>query len=128
MPAGSWRLRYLYVGSADVDGDLARWSLAPGARVAWDLRAFGARVAAVDLGGDPKLILADHRPAPSCLPVFEVGDLEGAMRDLQARGWAPKQEPFEIPDGPCAVYADASGNEVALFQVARPGAFDSMGR
>src|SRR5438045_2230164 len=70
----SVELRYLYVGSSDVDEDLPTWLALPGARLRWRFRRFGADVAAVDLGAPPVVLVADHRPAGSVLPIFAVAD------------------------------------------------------
>ena len=83
---------------------------------------FGARVAAVRVADGPLLLLADHRPAPGCMPVFAVEDLDGTVADLERRGWKPRSGPFEIPDGPCYLFADPSGNELAVFGNVRPDA------
>ncbi len=80
-------LRYLYVGSADVDADLAWYNEALGADLVWRFKAFGADVAAVRMDGGgigeeagasrgpprgPLVLLADHRPVPSVLPIYAV--------------------------------------------------------
>ncbi len=59
------RLVYLYVGSANLEGDLAYYRDVIGAAVVWHFRHFGAQVAALRVGAGPLLLLADHRPAPS---------------------------------------------------------------
>lgn len=117
-PLGS--LKYLYVGSKSFDADLAYYRDVIGAEVVWSFCRFGARVAALRLGEGPLWLIADHRPAPSVMPVFAVGDLDGAVRALKRRGWSPKSGPFEIPDGPCHTFADPSGNELAVFGNVRP--------
>jgi hypothetical protein len=117
-----WRLRFLYLGSADVGKDLAAY-VAVGASVAWDKAAFGTRVAAVRLGPDPLLLLAGHRPSPSLLPVFEVDDLEAEVDRLRKAGWVVAGEAFEVPNGPCRLVKDPSGNEAALLQETRPDPF-----
>ena len=113
-------LRFLYVGSADFDADLRYYRDSLGAELVWNRKAFGARVAALRVGTGPLLVLADHRPAPSCLPIFEVDDFEEAMKDLERRGNTPDKGPLEIPNGPCAIFKDKSGNEFAIFQDVRP--------
>jgi catechol 2,3-dioxygenase-like lactoylglutathione lyase family enzyme len=118
-------LRYLYIGSADFDRDLKYYREVLGAERAWQFHHFGARVAALRLGEGPLLLLADHRPAPSCMPVFAVVNLETAARDLSARGWNPEGDRFEIPNGPCRVFHDPSGNPFALFEDARPNAMEN---
>ena len=118
------RLRFLYVGSEKFDADLKYYHDSIGAELVWNVKAFGARVAALRLGDDPLLLLADHRPAPSCLPIFEVKDLQKTVSELKARGASPESGPFEIPNGPCCVFKDPSGNEFAIFQDVRPNAME----
>jgi predicted enzyme related to lactoylglutathione lyase len=56
------------------------------------------------------------------MPVFGVDDLKATIKALKARGWKPDSGPFEIPDGPCYLFKDASGNELAVFGNERPNA------
>lgn len=118
------RVAYLYVGSRDVAADLAHYRDVLGGEVAWDLTGFGARVAAVRVLDGPLVLLADHRPAPSILPVVEVADLARTREELERRGWLPSGPGFEIPPGPCLVWKDPSGNEWAIFENVRPRPFE----
>lgn len=115
-------LRFLYVGSSDVGRDLKSYQKA-GAEVVWDKTAFGTRVAAVRMGPEPLILLAGHRPAPSILPVYQVQDLKAAVKTLRGAGWAVEGETFEVPNGPCRLVKDPSGNEVTLLQETRPDPF-----
>jgi len=90
------------------------------ARLAWEFKEFGARVAAFDLCGEPYLLIADHVPAPSKRLIYQVEDLDAAARELKHRGWRPDGGRFEVPDGPCMNFKDSSGNEYAILQVTRP--------
>jgi predicted enzyme related to lactoylglutathione lyase len=117
-------LAYLYVGTADFDRDAAFYERVLGAARVWAFHAFGARVAAFRLCGGPLLLLADHRPAPSCLPVFAVADLEAAAAGLKARGWQSDGDVFEVPNGPCLRFTDPSGNQFAILQDDRPDAME----
>jgi hypothetical protein len=63
-------LVYLYVGTADFDRDLAYYRDILSAPVVWSFDRFGAKVAALRLSGGRLFLIADHRPAPSCLPVY----------------------------------------------------------
>jgi len=114
-------LKYLYVGTGDFEKDVAFYGDVIGAETVWNLSGFGARVAAFRVADGPLLLIADHRPVPSCMPVFGVPDLKATAEALKARGWKPESGPFEIPDGPCYVFKDASGNELAVFGNERPG-------
>ncbi|HYE76543.1 MAG TPA: VOC family protein [bacterium] len=118
-------LRYLYVGSSDIERDLAYYRDVLGATLVFDLEAFGTRVAAVDLVGSPTILLAGHRPAPSVLPIVAVEQLDTTVEVLRAQGWEPTGGRFEIPNGPCYTFRDPSGNEWALFENARPNALEN---
>ncbi|HEY8208396.1 MAG TPA: VOC family protein [Myxococcaceae bacterium] len=120
IPLGE--LKYLYLGTSRFDDDLAYYRDVLGAEEVWHFQKFGARVAAFRVAAGPLLLIADHRPAPSCLPVFAVPDLAAMVRELSARGWSPESGPFEIPDGPCYLFRDKSGNQLAVFGNVRPDA------
>ena len=111
-------LRYLYVGSKDPHRDAA-WYVQGGARKLWEFDAFGAKVAGLEVGDGPQVLLADHRPVGSVIPIWEVADLKASVKGLLAKGWEAG-EPFEVPTGPCRMFEDPSGNELCLIQVTRP--------
>jgi predicted enzyme related to lactoylglutathione lyase len=117
-------LEYLYLGTADFERDCAYYANVLGAERVWAFHAFGAKVAAFRLCQGPLFLLADHRPAPSCMPVFAVADLEAAVAALQARGWRSDGDAFEVPNGPCRCFVDPSGNRCALLQNDRPDAME----
>jgi predicted enzyme related to lactoylglutathione lyase len=114
------KLVYVYIGTSSFDRDLDFYGNKLGATLLWNRKAFGARVAAFDLCGEPYLLLADHVKAPSKRLIYEVEDLEEAVKELKGRGWEPEGGSFEIPDGPCINFKDASGNEYAILQMSRP--------
>ena len=114
------KLRFLYVGSSDVKRDLDYYVKVLGSRKVWDRTAFGTRVAAVELCDGPLLLLAGHRPAPSILPIFQVESLQASEKELRSRSWKPEGGRVEIPNGPCLVFKDPSGNQLAVFQDVRP--------
>jgi predicted enzyme related to lactoylglutathione lyase len=116
-------LRFLYLGTKDTGRDLKFYEEVLGAKKVWRFREFGADVAAVRLGAGPLVLLADHRDAPSVLPIYEVKDLAATAKELKKRGWKPKSGKFEIPNGPCYVFEDPSGNEYAIFEDVRPDVF-----
>ena len=118
-------LRYLYVGSADTGRDLELWLALPGARLRWRFRHFGADVAAVDIGSRPVVLLADHRPAGSVLPIYAVDDLDELVAELAGLGWAIEQGPMGTPEGPACVLRDPSGSLIALLRVERPEAMET---
>jgi hypothetical protein len=117
-------LRFLYLGSDNTGEDLAAWLALPGARLRWRFEAFGADVAAVDLGTPPLVLLADHRPAGSVLPIYAVADLDGSSETLLAGGWRHQLGPLGTPEGPATVLSGPAGTDLALLRVDRPGAMD----
>ena len=116
-------LRYLYVGSSDTEAALSSWLRLPGARLRWRFRRFGADVAAVDLGTPPVVLLADHRPAGSVLPIFAVADLDAALAPSATSGRSMSAR-WALPEGPTCVVRTAGGCAIALLQVDRPDALD----
>jgi predicted enzyme related to lactoylglutathione lyase len=124
LPLGE--LKYLYVGTGHFDDDLAYYRDVIGAEMRWNFQKFGARVAGFRVAAGPLLLIADHRPAPSCLPVFAVSDLDATVRALEKRGWKADTGPFDIPDGPCYLFRDKSGNQLAVFGNVRPNMLDSV--
>jgi len=117
-------LEYLYVGSRDFARDLAYYRDVLRAELVWNHEGFGAHVAALRLGEGPLLLLADHRPAPSCILLYAVVDLKETAKGLRKRRWKPEGRPFEIPNGPCYVFEDPSGNRFGIFQNVRPRPFE----
>lgn len=121
-------LAYLYCGSGDVDNDLGFYRDGLGAELMWRFGEEETTVAAVRLGNGPPVLLATHRPVPSVLPIWAVDNLDAAMESLKASGWSGPEHRVEIPDGPCSVLKDPSGNEIGLLQRTRPEAAESMAR
>ena len=118
------KLVYLYVGSSDVGLDLTFYRDRLGGELVWRSEGFGAEVAAVRLGEGPLVLLADHRHPPSTLPIWAVEDLDDELERLRASGWSERARLVEVPDGPCAVLVDPSGNELALLERVRPGVME----
>ncbi len=125
-PGALGELVYLYVGTDDVDRDRAFYLEALGGEPVWRFQAFATDVAAVRLGpGAPLVLLAEHRPTPSCLPIWAVPDLAAAIERLGASGFDVHGETAGTPDGPVHVLRDPSGNELGLLQQDRPNALEA---
>ena len=114
---------YLYVGVDDVDRAIAFYEQALGAEFVWHFRRFGTEVAAVRVSATgPLVLLAAHRPTPSCLPIWTVDDLDATVARLAAAGFADRGETAGTPDGPVHVLRDPDGNELGLLQQDVPNA------
>jgi hypothetical protein len=118
-------LRYLYLGSPDTESDVARWLAVPGTHLRWRFRHFGADVAAIDPGSRPFLLIADHRPAGSVLPVYAVADLDAARLGLQHGGWELELGSTGTPEGRACVLRSPGGVAIALLRVDRPDAMEA---
>jgi hypothetical protein len=119
-------LRYLYVGSSDTGRDVGSWLALPGATLRWRFQHFGADVAAVDLGAPPAVLIADHRPTGSVLPIYAVDDLDVAVAAMrQQDGWTLELGPMGTPEGPACVLRIRGEATIALLQVDRPDAMES---
>jgi hypothetical protein len=120
-------LRFLYVGVADTTAALAFYTEHLGARQRWRFRRFGADVAGLELGSGPLVLLADHRPVGTVLPIYAVDDLALAVEQLRAAG-AAVAGPMGTPEGDAIlveVPTEAGGpQELALLEVVRPDALD----
>jgi predicted enzyme related to lactoylglutathione lyase len=125
------QLRYLYVGTSEIERDLAAWLALDGATIRWRFRHFGADVAAIafdDEGAQPSILLADHRPAGSVLPIYSVDDLAASSDRLRSGGWEVVAGPLGTPDGPATVLRDPSGTEIALLVIERADAMEGAYR
>jgi hypothetical protein len=120
-------LRYLYVGSADVEKDVAFHRDVLGGELVWRFRRFGADVAAIRHGAGPLLLLADHRPAGSVLPLYAVDSLKALRASLDERGLIAGPQ-VETPDGPCLLLKNASGFTLGALEERRPRALEEAYR
>ncbi len=115
-------LRFLYVGVDDTGAAVDLYRAAFGARLRWRFQRFGADVAGLEVGHGPLVLLADHRPTGSVLPIWAVDDLAAVQDRAQAAG-AVVAGPEGTPEGDVVVVS-APGHEVAFLAVVRPGALD----
>ena len=122
-PAGLGELRFLYIGVDDTSAAVAQWTAATGAGVRWRFRHFGADVAGLEVGDGPLVLLADHRPTGSVLPIWSVDDMTSALATLAEAGWRV-EGPMGTPEGDAVVATSSDGTELAVLEVVRPGAMD----
>lgn len=105
------------MGSSDYDRDLTYYRDVLGAQEVWNFDRFGSRITAFSLCAGPLILIADHKTAPSCQPVFRVADLSATARDLKQKGWRPAYGPFGTPNGEAYSFKDPSGNTFAIYQI-----------
>jgi hypothetical protein len=116
------QLDFLYMPSRDVAADRTYLTDVLGGRPVFAVEAMGTRVAAVELGsGPPLVLLADHVTGEAPILVYRVADLDVALAALTAQGWTPTAT-FEIPHGPCCSFRTPGGQRLALYQRTRPQA------
>ena len=114
---------YLYVGVDDVRAAISFYEQALDAEFLWHFRRFGTEVAALRVSAEgPKVLLAEHRPTPSCIPIWTVPDLDAHVVHLTAAGFADRGVSDGTPDGPVHVLRDLDGNELAFLQQDVPDA------
>ena len=114
---------YLYVGVDDTSAAVDFYERALGARLLWHFRRFGTEVAAVQVSEDgPQVLLAEHRPTPSCIPIWTVADLDALVVHLAAEGFADRGDTAGTPDGPVHMLRDVDGNELGFLQQDVPNA------
>ena len=110
------KLHSVYVGSGDIDGDVAAFT-ALGARLVWRFRRFGAEVAGLRLHDGTLAMFADHRPAGSVLPLVEVSSLDDPC--------VPRAgHTAETPDGTVRVARLPGGAEIGFIEVTRRDALE----
>ena len=122
MAARLESLDYIYVPATEFDQAERFYTGALGGDLRWRIRDGGVTVAAVRLSGDgPLVLLASHLAAGKTILIYRVTSLESTRQQLLDAGWTDLDEPFEIPQGPCLVFRDPGGQQLAVYERARPG-------
>ena len=115
-------LDFIYTPSSDVARDMKYFTDVLGGTLLFSVEGMGARAALIKLTEQPPhVLLTDHLEGERAILVYRVTDLEGALADLEARGWK-REETFEIPHGPCCSFVAPGGHRIALYQLTRPEA------
>jgi hypothetical protein len=118
MTLGS--LDFIYMPSRDVAADVTYFGDVLGGRLVFAIDAMGIRVAMMELGdGPPRLLLAGHLEGSTPILVYRVEHLDGAMKELETRGWTAEGT-LEIPQGPCSSFHTPGGHRVAIYELTRP--------
>ena len=118
-------LDYLYTPSADVAADAAWFVDVLGGRLVFAIEDGGTRVAMVELGSGPAIVLADHLHGERPILVYRVADLGATTADLAARGWSAEHS-LEIPQGPVTTFRSPIGQRLAVYESTRPFVLESF--
>ncbi|HKG20012.1 MAG TPA: VOC family protein [Candidatus Limnocylindrales bacterium] len=123
MTLGS--LDYLYTPSADVAADLRYLVDVLGGEEAFAIEDGGIRVAMVQLGAAPAILLTDHLEGDRPIHLFAVDDLPSAAAELEGRGWSTERS-VELPPGPAMTFRTPGGLRMAIYQPLRPFVVESF--
>jgi hypothetical protein len=119
------RLDYLYTPSDDVAADVRYFVDVLGATFGFAIEDGGVRVAMVELGGPPAILLTDHIEGDRPIQLYAVEDVTTARKDLATRGW--KQErAVELPPGPAITFRTPGGLRLAIYEPVRPFVVESF--
>jgi hypothetical protein len=123
MALGS--LDYLYTPSGDVVADLRYFVDVLGASLGFAIEDGGIRVAMVELGGPPAILLTDHLEGDRPIHLYAVDDLAATRRELEGRGWQ-QERAVELPPGPAITFRTPGGLRLAIYQPVRPFVVESF--
>jgi hypothetical protein len=121
----SFDLDYLYTPSSDVASDARALVDGVGGTLGFAIDDGGTRVALVDLGRPPAILLTDHLPDARTVHVLRVDDLAAATSTLAAQGWRSERT-IELPPGPATTFRTPGGMRIALYEPVRPFVVDSF--
>lgn len=109
------RLNYVELPAGDLPATRDFYASAFG----WTFTDFAPTYAATTSGDTDIGMQADASERPAApLPVIEVADLEAALAAVEAAGGAIVKPIRAFPGGRRFHFADPSGNELAVWQVA----------
>jgi hypothetical protein len=123
MALGS--LDYLYTPSTDVVADLRYFVDVLGAELGFAIEDGGIRVAMVQIGGPPAILLTDHLEGDRPIHLYAVDDLPATRVELEGRGWH-QERAVELPPGPAITFRTPGGLRLAIYQPVRPFVVESF--
>ena len=114
-------LDYLYIPAPDFEAAVRFYTVTLGGELRWRIRDGSTWVAAVRLTREgPLVLLANHLESGHTVLIYRVTSLTDVQRKLTDCGWELGAS-FEIPQGPCVIVRDPSGQRLAIYERVRPG-------
>ena len=116
-------LDFLYVPAPDIESSVRYYTQVLGGELVWKIHAYGVWVACISLSeaedNKPYVLLADHIHKNDVMLVYQVEDLDNAIKQLKLKGWKEENR-IEIPPGPCCTFRDTAGNALVIYENVRP--------
>jgi hypothetical protein len=119
------RLDYLYTPSRDVAADLRYFVDVLGATFGFAIQDGGVRVALVEVGAPPAILLTGHLEGDRPIHLYAVDDLAAVRHELAARGWE-EERAIELPPGPAITFRTPGGLRLAIYEPVRPFVVESF--
>lgn len=115
-------LDFLYTPTTDVDAAVAQAVAAFGGEHEWKVRAMDTVVACVRVSETgPRILFTEHLDGTMPILVYRVASYDDALAQLREADITEIRE-LGIPHGPCAAFHTANGQELAVYELARPEA------
>ena len=128
MPGNRFEsLDYIYVPAPDFEAAVRFYTVLLGAELRWRIHDGGVWVAAVRTSNSgPQVLLASHLEPRTTILIYRVISVDDVRSRLVAEGWTDVDAPLEIPQGPCLVFRDPGGQQLAVYERVRPGVDDTF--
>ena len=120
-------LDFLYVPAPDIESSVQFYTQVLGGELLWKIHAYGVWVACIELSNEdkPYVLLADHIHKNDVMLIYQVENLDNAIKDLKSKGWKEENR-IEIPPGPCCTFRDPAGNSLVIYENVRPYIMDEF--
>ena len=120
-------LDFLYVPAPDIESSVQYYTQVLGGELLWKIHAYGVWVACIALSkaDKPYVLLADHIRKNDVMLVYQVENLDNAIKQLKSKGWKEENR-IEIPPGPCCTFRDPAGNALVIYENVRPHTMDEF--
>ena len=121
-------LDFLYVPAPDIESSVKYYTQVLDGKLLWKIHAYGVWVACVAISeaeDKPYVLLADHIHKNDVMLIYQVEDLDNAIKQLKLKGWKEEKR-IEIPPGPCCTFRDPAGNALVIYENVRPDFMDEF--